>query len=169
MVERFLEQFPAIQASPWTRFKKSMEKDRLPRDTHTVFVLKDSNIRQFLEEGKALDPRFKSTVADKVWTRLGLQPSLEREREGPQNRLGPFRIKERACDQDDSSFDKDSASAATTLKRPSMQKRKDEQKALVFNAHAFDLCPTLSHSLRVSLISRTNGAITQMPLRSWLV
>lgn len=32
--------------------------------------MKDGNIRQFLEEGTALDPRFKSKVADEVWTRL---------------------------------------------------------------------------------------------------
>ncbi|KAF4107911.1 hypothetical protein G5714_010670 [Onychostoma macrolepis] len=31
---------------------------------------KDGNNRQFLEEGTALDPRFKLKVADEVWTRL---------------------------------------------------------------------------------------------------
>lgn len=38
--------------------------------THSVFVLKDGNIRQFLEEGTALDPRFKPKVTNEVWTRL---------------------------------------------------------------------------------------------------
>ena len=34
------------------------------------FVLQDESIRQFLEEGTALDPRFKTKVGDEVWTRL---------------------------------------------------------------------------------------------------
>lgn len=38
--------------------------------THSVFNLKDGNIRQFMEEGTALDPRFKSKVTNEVWTRL---------------------------------------------------------------------------------------------------
>ncbi|CAM4465164.1 unnamed protein product [Leuciscus chuanchicus] len=136
MVERFLEQFPAIQAASMDpRLKKSMEKDRLQRvsdedfskaeqfvkvtkilytstlcvyaersptlgqilpildklqhhftvndeDSSFTKTIKNTiwndlsqryqvdSIRQFLEEGTALDPRFKSKVADEVWTRL---------------------------------------------------------------------------------------------------
>ncbi|XP_074523920.1 zinc finger BED domain-containing protein 4-like [Halichoeres trimaculatus] len=136
MVERFLEQFPAIQAASMDpRLKKSMERDRLERlsdddyrraeefvrvmkilYTSTICIsaersptlgqilpilgklqhhftvtaedssftqtikdkiwgdlsqrYQDESIRQFLEEGTALDPRFKTKVADEVWTRL---------------------------------------------------------------------------------------------------
>ncbi|KAK3569824.1 hypothetical protein QTP86_005848 [Hemibagrus guttatus] len=136
MVERFLEQFPAIQAASMDpQLKKSMEKDILQRvsdedfrkaeqfvkvtkilytsticvcsercptlgqilpilnklqhhftvndeDTSFTKTIKDTiwndlskryqdgNIRQFLEEGTALHPRFKSKVAYEVWTRL---------------------------------------------------------------------------------------------------
>ncbi|KAM8762178.1 E3 SUMO-protein ligase ZBED1-like isoform 1-T1 [Acanthopagrus schlegelii] len=136
MVERFLEQFPALQAASMDpRLKRSMEKDRLERVTDDdyrkaeefVRVMKilytstlcisaersptlgqilpilgklqhhftvtdgdssftqaikekiwgdlaqryqDEGIRQFLEEGTALDPRFKTKVTDEVWTRL---------------------------------------------------------------------------------------------------
>lgn len=37
---------------------------------HYVFVLQDESIRQVLEEGTALDQRFKTKVADAVWNRL---------------------------------------------------------------------------------------------------
>ncbi|KAM8762180.1 E3 SUMO-protein ligase ZBED1-like isoform 3-T3 [Acanthopagrus schlegelii] len=103
MVERFLEQFPALQAASMDpRLKRSMEKDRSPTLGQILPILgklqhhftvtdgdssftqaikekiwgdlaqryQDEGIRQFLEEGTALDPRFKTKVTDEVWTRL---------------------------------------------------------------------------------------------------
>lgn len=40
------------------------------RDLYYVLVFKVDSIRQFLEEGTVLDPRFKTKVADGVWIRL---------------------------------------------------------------------------------------------------
>ncbi|XP_048012168.1 E3 SUMO-protein ligase ZBED1-like [Megalobrama amblycephala] len=185
MVERFLEQFPAIQAASMdTRLKKSMEKDRLQRVSDDDFrkaeefvkVLKilytstlcvsaersptlgqilpildklqhhftvtdvDSSftktikntiwndlskryqvdsIRQFLEEGTALDPRFKSKVSDDVWTRVEeelIRNSSEEQTQAQEKEQGE---KERADLQADSSSDEE-ASAVATLKKPKL-------------------------------------------------
>ncbi|XDV25629.1 hypothetical protein PO909_029515 [Leuciscus waleckii] len=145
MVERFLEQFPAIQAASMDpRLKKSMEKDRRQRVCDEDFskaeqfvkvtkILQPSasllkgaqrwvdSIRQFLEEGTALDPRFKSKVADEVWTRL--EEELMRRTPGQiQYQQMEHGLEERAGagDQAHSSSDEDSASSVATLKRPKL-------------------------------------------------
>ncbi|KAJ8334032.1 hypothetical protein SKAU_G00413510 [Synaphobranchus kaupii] len=98
MMERFLEQYPAIQAtSMCSRLRKSMERDRNPTlsqilpilgklkdhfevtDEDSMFIstikekiwgdiskrYQDENIRLFLEEATAIDPRFKTKIPQK--------------------------------------------------------------------------------------------------------
>ncbi|ROL53427.1 hypothetical protein DPX16_7027 [Anabarilius grahami] len=125
MVERFLEQFPAIQAASMDpRLNKSMEKDRLQRVSDEDFrkaeqFVKVDSIRQFLEEGTALDPRFKSKASDEVWTRVEeelIRNTSEEQTRAQEKEQGE---KERADVQADSSSDEET-SAVATLKKPKL-------------------------------------------------
>lgn len=189
MVERFLEQFPAIQAASMDpRLKKSMEKDRLERlsdddyrkaeqfirvmkilCTSTICIsaersptlgqilpilgklqhhftvtdedssftqtikdkiwgdlskrYQDESIRQFLEEGTALDPRFKTKVGDEVWTRLQeeLVTRISQQNKGvTQAQQMEQELEGTAGDHDDNSSDEDCTAAVTTLKKPKL-------------------------------------------------
>ncbi|XP_048853064.1 E3 SUMO-protein ligase ZBED1 [Brienomyrus brachyistius] len=89
-------------------------KDTLWNDLSKRY--QDGNIRQFLEEGTALDPRFKSKVTNEVWTRLEEELMKRTSEQTPTEQI------EQALEesnQDDSS-DEDSASATTALKRPKL-------------------------------------------------
>ncbi|XP_037539225.1 zinc finger BED domain-containing protein 4-like [Nematolebias whitei] len=189
MVERFLEQFPAIQAASMDpRLKETMEKDGLERlsdddyrkaeqfvrvmkmlyssticvsaeksptlgqilpilgklQLHFTVTDEDSSftqtikdkiwgdlskryqdeiIRQFLEEGTALDPRFKTKVADEVWTRLEeeLISRTSQQNKGVRMILAQQikqELEETAGDQDWS--DEDATAAVATLKKPKL-------------------------------------------------
>ncbi|KAL0965132.1 hypothetical protein UPYG_G00277210 [Umbra pygmaea] len=186
MVERFLEQFPAIQAAAMdSRLKRAMEKDRLERITdddfrkseefvkvmkilytstlcmsaeriptlgqilpilgklehHFTISAEDSTftksikdkiwgdlskryqenerIQQFLEEGTALDPRFKSRrVSDAVWDRVEeeLISRATHQNKGETTQAQQSEDIEEAVGGDDLS-DEACASPVATLKR----------------------------------------------------
>ncbi|XP_034538951.1 zinc finger BED domain-containing protein 1-like [Notolabrus celidotus] len=190
MVERFLEQFPAIQAASMDpRLKKSMEKDRLERlsdedyrkaeqfvgvmkilytsticissersptlgqilpilgklqhhftvtDEDSSFIqsiketiwdnlskrYQDESIRQFLEEGTALDPRFKMKVADGVWTRLEeeLMSRISQKNKGVMTQAQQMEqnLEETAGDHVDDLSDEDCTAAGATMKKPKL-------------------------------------------------
>ncbi|XP_015248262.1 PREDICTED: zinc finger BED domain-containing protein 1-like [Cyprinodon variegatus] len=77
----------------------------------------DERIRQFLEEGTALDPRFKMKVGEEVWTRIQEELMSRTSQQAQQMKQ---KVERTAGPRDDNSSDEDCGAAVGPLKKPKL-------------------------------------------------